>query len=95
VVYCRVSFPYSSLAHPAEGDDSSGASINCNAPRSYVRRDKYVDGIGVGAVVTEQLDDASARHCKDEIHANMYGLPPVTLRGITGKSAMYFRIMWR
>jgi hypothetical protein len=69
VVYCGVTSPYPSPTHPTEGDDSSGGGRNCNAPRSYTRRGRDIDRIGIGAVTTGQPDDAIARYGQDKGHA--------------------------
>jgi hypothetical protein len=81
VVYCRVTSPYLNLGHSIEGDDLGKGSRNYNAPRSYTKRGRYFDMIGIGAITTGQLDDAIARYGQKEGHAWAHMLYHISLRG--------------
>jgi hypothetical protein len=62
MVYCGVTPPYPSLAHPTEGDDLGKGSRYCDALGSYTKRHKNIDWVGAGTVTTGQSDDAARRY---------------------------------
>lgn len=66
MVHCRTAVPYSSSAHPTEGDYSGKGVGDCGAPGSHARRWRGINRIGASIVPTCKYDNATARYSKDE-----------------------------